>query len=163
MKLAIFTDLEWSLGALHRALQEQLVRRGHEVTLVSWATGYTPDSWQSVAGPFDTVMTLPPCVGPLHALGVARNKIAIVAHAESDIQRMIRSEGVDAFATYGGYAVTSDTLACSSMAMGVRRIPDVLRCGIEFDRFFRAPPRELKTIGYATIMSRLSEHGLEQK
>jgi glycosyltransferase involved in cell wall biosynthesis len=37
------------------------------------------------------------------------------------------------------------------------------RCGIEFDRFLCPPATKLEAVGYATIMERYSEFGVEQK
>lgn len=164
-KILIWTDLDWSLGAVHREIQAALLQTGWRADLKSWAAHYDVASFQNATrDTYDLMMTLPPCVFPLvHTYGVPRSHIVLVAHAESDIQKLIAVEGVDAFLQYGAYGVTSDVLACSSMALGVTRIPLVLRCGIDTARFARPIQPELTAVGYATIMERYSEHGIEQK
>ncbi len=157
MRLLIYTDLEWALGSIHMGLAKALVAIGHEVTLKSWAEPF------SSLPHYDLVMTLPSCVGPLLAYGVPKKRIVIVAHGECDIQKMIAAEGIDAFDQYAAYGVVSDSLACSSLAMGVRRIPLVARLGVDFQRFYTLPSSALSAVGYVSVMQRHNEFGVEQK
>jgi len=161
--LIIYTDLDWSLGALHRGLGIALQDVGWQTKLKSWAIAYDPKLFNIEAASVDRIMTLPPCAHPLYmTYGIPKNKIVVVAHAMSDLQRMIASEGVEWAKEYAGYGVTSDTLAAQSLAAGIRRTPFVVRCGIEFDRFYSKPSGKLETVGYATVMQRFS-NGIDEK
>jgi hypothetical protein len=165
MNVLIYTDLEWSLGALHRELAHSLTDiMGWNVQLKSWAQSYEPSAFAEEAARFDCILTLPSCARPLHeTYRIAKSKIAVVAHAEVDIQKTLAAEGGVSFHQYRNYGVTSDTLACSSLSIGVTRVPAVLRCGIDTNKFYHKILPSLSSVGYATLMERRSEFGVEQK
>ena len=94
---------------------------------------------------------------------VPRHKVYAVSHDEEDSLRFLRYDGDSNIKRYAGYAVVSDTLACSSLSMGITRVPTVLRCGVDC-AFYDAPvPKELRTVGYAAIFRRPNEFGVERK
>ena len=95
--------------------------------------------------------------------GVPRDKIILVAHAECDIQQLLRREQGDTWERYAGYAVVSDTLACSSLSLGITRVPGVLKQGIPCGVYDMPLPDGLRTVGYAALMERTNEHGIEIK
>jgi len=141
--LGIFTDLHWGLGALHRELAAALRTRGWVVDLIDWAD---VDSKTPAA---DVFMTLPSTVWALVQRGIPRNRIILVAHLEEDLKRF--DGDLD---DYAGYAVVSDGMVASSIAMGFRRVPFVVRQGIDVDHYRCPPPTSLRRLGYATVVSR---------
>ena len=114
---------------------------------------------------FDRTLTLPHAGSTFLVTqhGVPRDKIILVAHAECDIQQLLRREQGDTWGRYAGYAVVSDTLACSSLSLGITRVPGVLKQGIPCGVYDMPLPDGLRTVGYAALMERTNEHGIEIK
>lgn len=148
--LCIYTDTDWGLGEWARGLAAQVP---FDVTLRDWARATRED----LAG-FDLYLALPSTASGLEARGVSPEQIAVVAHDESDLQR--RTRGLH---EYRGYAVVSDSLACSSLALGITQVPAVLRLGVDCNKFYAPPPERLQKLGYMTVMSRRTESGVERK
>jgi hypothetical protein len=156
MKLAIFVDTGWSLGQIYREVAHAL---GAE--LLDWQAQHPPGFFDR----FDRILTLPHAGSTFLVTkhGISRSKIVLVAHAECDIQQLLRRERGDTWGRYAGYAVVSDTLACSSLALGIARVPVVLPQGIPCAAYDMPLPESLKTVGYAALMERTNEHGVEIK
>ncbi len=156
MKLAIFVDTGWSLGQIYRGVAAAV---GAE--LLDWQVQYPHGFFDQ----FDRTLTLPHAGRTFLVTqhGVPRDKIILVAHAECDIQQLLRREQGDTWERYAGYAVVSDTLACSSLSLGITRVPTVLRQGIPCAAYGMPLPERLKTVGYAALMERTNEHGIEIK
>jgi hypothetical protein len=128
---------------------------------LDWQRQYPPGFFDS----FDRILTLPHAGSTFLATkhGVPRGKIILVAHAECDIQQLLRRERGDTWGRYAGYAVVSDTLACSSLSLGITREPVVLRTGISCSFYDMPIPKNLRSVGYATLMERTNEYGMEIK
>lgn len=145
-------------------MAKALEARGHTVILRDWAVSHK--DLPSIAASCDRIMTTPDGAPSLcDSYGIPRNKIAVVAHAEYDVQRLMRhsgrsSESLDGFYAYG---VVSDTLVASSLSMGVTRTPTVLRLGVDRSKFHQPIPKSLTTVGYAASLERHNEYGVEQK
>lgn len=156
MKLAIFVDTGWSIGQIYREVAAAV---GAE--LLDWQVQYPHGFFDQ----FDRTLTLPHAGSTFLVTqhGVPRDKIILVAHAECDIQQLLRREQGDTWGRYAGYAVVSDTLACSSLSLGITRVPTVLRQGIPCAAYGMPLPERLKTVGYAALMERTNEHGIEIK
>jgi glycosyltransferase involved in cell wall biosynthesis len=96
---------------------------------------------------------------------VPREKIFAVSHSEEGSFTFLQAEGGDnnLINRYGGYGVVSDTLACSSLSMGITRVPTVLRQGVDCSHYHLSPPQKLKTVGYAAVFCRPNVQGVEIK
>jgi glycosyltransferase involved in cell wall biosynthesis len=159
MRIAIYTDLEWALGVIHRDLAAELIRLGHSVVLCDWLSVEACSHVEA-----DAYMTLPGIPAQsLKRVGIPPEKTWLVAHLESDFISFSRSVGLQGFGAYAGYGVVSDNLACSSLAVGIQRVPEVLRLGIDVERYRRDPPEALNVVGYTTVMERFTEYGHEHK
>ena len=156
MKLAVFVDTGWSLGQIYREVAKAL-----DAELLDWQHQYPPGSFDG----FDRILTLPHAGSTflVEKHGISRGKIILVAHAECDIQQLLRRERGDTWGRYAGYAVVSDTLACSSLSLGITREPVVLRTGISCSFYDMPIPKNLRSVGYATLMGCTNEHGVEIK
>lgn len=161
MRLLIYAYPRWAFGQLHNGLAAALRARGWEVTLADWSV--PQPNIAAEAARHDHVMTVFDGPQALAGYGVPREKISFVAHAEFDIQGIIATEGIDSFKRYKHYGVVSDSLACSSIALGITRIPTVVRTGVDFEKFRRPIPERLRTVGYAARMERKTNSGIEQK
>lgn len=164
-KIMFYVDHQWALGAIHSSLRDQMQLHGWQADIKSYKQGYLISEFRQEVDSYDYVVTLPHGgTEPLeYSYGIPREKIIIVAHDEEDIIRLARKRGVDAFNDYAAYGVVSDTLACSSLAIGIKRIPQVVRLGVEFGRYCRPIASHLDTVGYAATMSRPNEFGIERK
>jgi Glycosyl transferases group 1 len=159
--LLIFGYTQWAYGQLHNALAEQLRVRGWKVTIKDWRASHP--NLAAEAAQHDHVMTVFDGPQALAGYGIPREKTTFVAHAEFDIQGIIATEGIDSFSRYRNYAVVSDSLACSSLALGVPRIPTVVRLGVDTDKYRRPVAERLRTVGYAARWERNTNSGVEQK
>jgi glycosyltransferase involved in cell wall biosynthesis len=156
MKLAIYNDTGWSLGQLYASVAPHV-----GATCLEWSRVYPRETFDA----YDRVLTL---AGDgsrnlVEYYHVPRSKILVVAHAEQDLQRLLRNDGCDRIAEYAGYGVVSDTLACSSLSIGITRVPTVLRQGVDRSFYQSALPRKLRVVGYAALLSRPNEYGVEIK
>lgn len=163
-KIVFFVDSDWALGSIHHALVEQLNEKGWSTELCDWALPHGTDRFEPIEkGGF--VVTLP--YGGTRALldsyHVAHERIIIVAHDEWDLINLVRHSGTEEFDRFAAYGVVSDNLACSSLALGIRRVPHVLRLGIKTARYRHPLPTALNEVGYGTVMSRTTVSGIERK
>jgi Glycosyl transferases group 1 len=162
VKLFIYSYTQWAFGTIHNGLAEALRKKGWAVTIKDWCQLYPVSEFVAEANRHDRVMTI--CDGAItlvQTYGIPREKIIVVAHAEVDIQTLGAFDR--SFHCYAGYGVVSDSLACSSLALGVTRTPTVVRLGLDVKKFKRPIAKELKTVGYAARMERKTPSGVEQK
>jgi Glycosyltransferase len=152
---AIFQDTGWSLGDMYAHIAPHIGGVCFE-----WSKLYDKQLFVN----YDRVLTLAgdgsKCL--VEQYGVPREKILVVAHAEQDVQRLLKDGNVN-IQKYAGFGVVSDTLACSSLSIGITRVPSVLRQGIDCE-FYKSPiPERLQKVGYAALLSRPNEYGVEIK
>ena len=164
-RILIYTQTSWAFGAVHSSLAAQLRAAGWVADVKDWSKQYYLSEFQKEVEQYDYVLTVASGGNATlaHSYGIAPEKIVIVAHDEWDLQKMIAAEGIDDFDRYAGYGVISDTLACSSIALGIKRVPFVVRYGVEFAKYRHDLSTGLSRVGYATTMERLTVSGLERK
>lgn len=156
MRIAIFNDTGWSIGDMYAHIAPHI---GGEC--LEWSRCYSREAFAGC----DRVLTLAGdgdrCLTEQYV--IPREKILAVAHAEQDVQRLLRFAGNDGIRRLAGFGVVSDSLANSSIAIGITRVPTVLRQGIDC-RFYESQiPESLRRIGYATLLERKNEYGVEIK
>ena len=156
MKIVIYCDTGWSLGQLYSAVAPHV---GAE--LVDWAVSRPKEYFRDC----DRVITL---AGPgssclVDVYGVPREKIIVVAHADEDLIALSRHDNGEQISRYAGLGVVSDTLACTSLSIGITRVPVVLRQGIDCARYAAPPSERLRTVGYGAVLSRKNFYGVEIK
>jgi FkbM family methyltransferase len=166
VRVVCYSAHSWALGAIHYSVCDYLRKRGWVADLKTWQQGYIISEFRAEMEKYDYIVTLPSGgTRPLlDSYGIPREKIILVAHAEEDIIRLLKQEGsASAFDKYAAYGVVSDSLACSSLALGITRVPQVVRLGVEFDLYWRTVSQKLSCVGYAATMSRPNEYGVECK
>ena len=156
MKIAIFNDTGWSIGDMYAHIAPYISGECFE-----WSRCYRRDVFAS----YDRVMTLAgdgdKCL--VEQYSVPREKILAVAHAEQDVQRLLRFAGNDGIRRLAGFGVVSDSLTNSSLAIGITRVPTVLRQGIDCWFYESLIPGSLRRVGYAALLERKNEYGIEIK
>ena len=156
MKLAIYTYSGWSFGQLYKEVAKLL-----QADFLDWGIVFQKEELDK----YDFILTI---CGPgsqflVNHYGIPKEKIIIVAHAECDILQLLKQEPVENWNKYAGYGVVSDSLACSSLAVGITRVPTILRQGINRSFYNMPVPTNLRTVGYAALMQRPNEYGVEIK
>jgi GR25 family glycosyltransferase involved in LPS biosynthesis len=164
-RILIYTQTSWAFGAVHSSLAAHLQAAGWVADIKDWSNQYYFSEFQQEVEQYDYVLTVASGGNAtlVHSYGIPPEKIVIVAHDEWDVQQMITAEGIDDFDRYAGYGVISDTLACSSIALGVKRLPFVVRYGVDCSKYRRAPAARLSSVGYGTVMQRHTVSGVERK
>jgi glycosyltransferase involved in cell wall biosynthesis len=155
-KTLIYCDTGWSLGQLYSAVAPHV-----GADFVDWSTLYPPEFFQK----YDRVLTLAGSGSSIlvDLYKVPRSKILVVAHADEDLIKMLRHDGDEGVRYYAGFGVVSDTLACVSLSLGMTRVPTVLRQGICCATYAALPASQLRTVGYAAVMSKSNAYGVEIK
>jgi hypothetical protein len=164
-RILIFTPVLGAFGAIHCPLAAHFRAAGWVADIKDWQKQYYLREFQKEAEQYDYIVTM---AGEgnrvlFHSYGIPRDKIIIVAHDESDLHRFIPDEGVEGFDRYAAYGVISDTLACSSLALGIRRLPNVVRYGLDCSKYRHDISPALSSVGYATSMLRQTVSGVERK
>ena len=155
-KILVWGDATWCLGEMYRKIAPGV---GGEFRdwLLPVNAGYFRD--------FDKILVQ--AGSPVRVLvnghEVPRSKVFAVSHSEEGCYTFLQVEGNEGINKYGGYGVISDTLACSSLSMGITRVPTVLRQGVDCNHYFSPPPQELKIVGYAAVFCRPNVQGVEIK
>src|SRR5262249_49767697 len=164
-RVLIYTQTSWAFGAVHSSLAAQLRAAGWVADIKDWSTQYYRAEFQKEIEQYDYILTVASGGNAVlvHSYGIPREKIIIVAHDEWDVQQMITAEGIDEFDRYAAYGVISDTLACSSIVLGVTRVPFVVRYGVDYSKYRRDLADRLSSVGYATVMERQTVSGVERK
>jgi hypothetical protein len=164
-RILIYTQTNWAFGAVHSSLAAHLRAAGWVADIKDWSKQYYLSEFQNEVEQYDYVLTVVSGGNAtlVHSYGIAPEKIVIVAHDEWDVQQMIAAAGIDDFDRYAAYGVISDTLACSSIALGVKRVPFVVRYGVECSKYRRDLAPRLSSVGYGTVMQRHTVSGVERK
>jgi glycosyltransferase involved in cell wall biosynthesis len=162
VKIIFYCETKWAFGLVHSALCTQLQARGWTAYIKDWAFGYVIADFQAEVMANDYIVT-PNSWVLVDSYGIPHDKIIFVAHDESDLHKVIKRKGVEEFDRFAGYGVISDTLACSSLTLGIKRPPYVVRYGVDIERYRRPLSDRLTSVGYAADMERISETGVERK
>jgi len=155
-RILIFADTGWCIGEIHRNIAPYI---GGEC--IPWWEKIPDDKLHN----YDLILT-EAGDGTKHLIeyyGIPRERILAVSHAEQDSQRLLHNDGDANIRQYAGYGVVSDTLACSSISIGITRVPSVLRVGVDCSFYDSPIPEKLETVGYGASYRRTNEFGVEIK
>ena len=161
--ILFFVDADRALGFLHAELVKYLHQHQIVADIWDWRRSRTVEEMKLIASNYDYIVTLP---GNTWALTdqyeIAHERIVIIAHGEWDLQRALSTRPADEIDRFAGYAVISDFLRQSSAKFGIRRMPSVVRPGVNCARFCSSPPRQLAVVGYGGVFHR-DEGGIDIK
>jgi glycosyltransferase involved in cell wall biosynthesis len=148
-RIIFYTERLWAFGTIHYSLVKLLYQRGINAEVLDFYVPYTVPEMMAIQDTVDYFVTTPVGVGWLLNYGIVPEKIKSIAHAQWDILLSNSQIGTDIYHKLAGYAVVSNILKQKSQEFGVSRTPAVTHLGIEFDRFYRRPQGQLKTVGFA--------------
>lgn len=156
IKVGFYIDTEWALGSIHASLMKRLYSYDIDCHMIEWAKQYNQHEIASIRETFDYIVTLPgiPLNNLVNVFGVSPSKVIAVAHGGYDIHTaVVMNNPIDKLHSY---ACISSSLVEYSQSLGINRTPIVVRNGIDFDNFYRAPATRLETIGYAGAVKQVS-------
>lgn len=162
--ILFFTENAWAFGQIHNALIKRLWTLGIYAHILDWRIGYSKLEMEYLKQKFDLFYTNPPQVPYLlNVFGVPPERIVSVAHAEVDIHKAIQWGGHAMFDGLKSFGVIHPSLVDASSAFGVKRVPEVVLNGIDFDHFYAPVSDSLKTVGYAGAIAHEMSNGLDCK
>jgi len=157
-KILFYIHADWALGAIHFELAKYLHDRGIVSEVIDWSRNYSGQEIAMLAEYYEHVVTLPGSTWKLtDNYNVAPEKIIVVAHGKYDLQRALQNRPPGEFDRFAGFAVVSEFLFQAAMELGIRRIPKLVRIGVNFQRFRTPVSQELKIVGYGSIMQRVDD------
>jgi hypothetical protein len=163
-KIIFFTSNEWAFGSIHNALSKMLYTFGILSEVLDWTKGYWFEEMQSIINGCDYFITHP-CAFKIitEEYKIPNEKIILVAHGQSEILLSLQKNDKSIFNNVHKYAVVSNILKEKSIEFGITRIPEVLRVGVHFDRYYRKVPTTLNSVGYASEYEVKNYFGVEIK
>jgi hypothetical protein len=162
-RLLFFGYRARSHGRVYYDLCKQLYDRGYIADVMDWKADHT-DHIAKLTSYYDLFMTSLDGVSVLaDRYKIPYEKIIALSHGDYDIPILIDEKGLEPFSKVAAYGVVSPSLLCSSLNLGVTRIPAVVPIGIDFDEFQAEIPEQLTTVGYASTISVISKFGVELK
>jgi hypothetical protein len=163
-RILFFIQTTWAFGSLHYELCKFLQVRGVVSDLLDWRRQYVSDEMKMMLDYYEYVVTVPgESVILTNSYGVPHDRIIVVAHAEHDLRVMLRNQPSEEFDKYAGYAVISEFIRNASVQLGIPRIPDIVRIGINCEKFSVPIAPALRTVGYGGTMYRTDHAGVDIK
>jgi glycosyltransferase involved in cell wall biosynthesis len=163
IKLLFYTENNWAFGAIHRALCKHLFNYGIYADILSWENHYTDNELSHLVNSHDFFATSPESLGALSKRGIPLEKIIIIAHGSESLNRAVERFGVDIFNHIYKYAVINPQLSELSKNINIKRLPEVVKVGIDTTYFCATPSKELKDLGYAGAKQHILKNGKDCK
>lgn len=145
----LFTENQWAFGSLHHALIKRLWDHRIYANLINWGICYTTKEHQYFQHRYRQVCTPIDGISALLASGWPASKIIGVAHSERDIVLTLSRHEESIVDQLKGYAVVNKSMVKVSADLGIRRVPTVVRVGVDTEFFTMPLPARLHTMGYA--------------
>lgn len=152
-KILFYIDHEWSLGSIHIELVKEFYLRGINSHILSTWNQYTKEEIFEILDCYDYIYTTPIGYSNLSMLcnfQIPKEKFIVIAHATVDLKIWLQSFGIDDCNHVHSFGVVSNFLKDKSIEYGLRKIPNICRLGVNFDKFYTPARTKLNTIGYAS-------------
>ncbi|TPK53359.1 glycosyltransferase family 4 protein [Mesorhizobium sp. B2-4-19] len=164
MRILQFLGMGWAFGSVHSELTRYLHQRGIVSDMLDWSKTYPHSDMEMMKEYYDYFYGIPGETWPLtDNYGIPHNKIVVVAHGDYDLHHAITARPPEEMERFAEYAVVSEFLRDLSIAMGIKRIPKVVKLGVNYRRFFRPIADELRVVGYGGSMHRADHQGIDLK
>jgi hypothetical protein len=144
-----YTQNRWAFGQIHQALVKRLWGYNIYSHVLDWGTKYTYQEFDLLKLKYNTFASTPEPLAFLKSIGIPASRIVIVAHHEKDLVAGVAEAGAEAFEDLHGFAVVNSSLITVAANLGIKRVPSVVKVGIDFDQFYMPINNSLKVIGYA--------------
>ena len=143
-----YTQNQWAFGQIHHALIKRFYTHGIYAHLLDFYQHHTQLEFDLLKKKFETFVTTPEAVVRLMAYGVEPERIITIAHAERDVVGGAQNSGSWVFDKVKAYAVINPALVAVSKQTGIKRVPVVVRNGLDFDHYYAPIAKKLMTVGY---------------
>lgn len=144
-----FIQNGWAFGTIHHGLIKRLWDHRIYSNLLDWNLGSSLEEHAYFCQRYRQVCTTIDGITHVLNAGWPASKIVGVAHSERDLVLTLGKHDASIVEQLKGFAVVNPSLIRVSAELGFKRVPTVVRVGIDTEIFDMPLPRELKTIGYA--------------
>jgi len=163
-RVLFFVGFGWAFGSVHSELVRYLHSRGIVADMLDWSRVYGRDEMRMMGEYYDRVVSIPGETWPLtDNHGIPHEKIVVIAHGDYDLRHALQARPREEFDRFGGFGVISQYLQQLSAELGIKRVPKVVKYGVNCSRFFTPVASELKVVGYGGSMERKDHEGVDWK
>lgn len=163
-RVLFFVGTGWAFGSVHFELVKYLHSRGLVADVLDFGRGYNRDEMAVMAAYYDCVVGILGETWPLiDNYGIPHEKIVVIAHGEYDLQHALETRPPEEIDRFAGYGVISEWLLQLSAELGIRRIPKIVKYGVNYQRFLAPLPAQLRVVGYGGSMHRADPAGVDWK
>jgi FkbM family methyltransferase len=163
-RVLFFAGTGWAFGSVHFELVKYLHSRGLVGDVLDFGRSYNREEMAMIGDYYDCVVGIVGETWPLtDNYGIPHEKIVAIAHGEYDLQHALETRAPEEFDRFAGYGVISEWLLQLSADLGIRRVPKIVKYGVNYQRFLTPISRELKVVGYGGSMHREDREGVDWK
>lgn len=150
-KIIFYIEPKWAFGSIHYELCKYLFGLGFDCHVLPWNQSYTQEEMRELDKVTDLYVTTPHGYRTLkYSYGtVEPEKVVAVAHAPIDCTDLIHYHGLDDFEKLRKFAVISEFLVQETKNLGIKRVPELISVGINYQSFYSEPSDRLNIVGYA--------------
>lgn len=150
-RIIFYSDPEWAIGSITHELCKYLFLHGYDANVLSWKKCYSVDEFVETDKRTHCWVTLPDGYNALSRSYrcIDASKVVVICHATSDIDAIINLGLQDDIVRLMDYCAVAEHLVAYSRLKGIKRIPKVLKNGINYSKFHCKPSFELNTVGFA--------------
>jgi hypothetical protein len=163
-RVLFFAGTAWAFGSVHSELVKYLHSRGIVADVLDFGRVYNREEMDLIGQYYDCIVGVVGETWPLtDNYGIPREKIVAIAHGEYDLQHALETRPPEEFDRFAGYGVISAWLLQLSADLGIRRVPKIVRYGVNCQRFLAPVSSELRVVGYGGSMHRADPAGVDWK
>jgi FkbM family methyltransferase len=163
-RVLFFAGTAWAFGSVHFELVKYLHSRGLVADVLDFGRGYNREEMTMMGEYYDCIVGIVGETWPLtDNYGIPHEKIVAIAHGEYDLQHVLKTRPPEEFDRFAGYGVISEWLLQLSADLGIRRVPKIVKYGVNYRRFLAPLSSELRVVGYGGSMHRADPAGVDWK
>lgn len=164
LRIYFFSETKWAYGTIYRSIIPYLNQHGIYSDLVDWRVSYDIRDMHFMNESCDYWITTPSDVGSLLSYGcIPLEKIIIICHGQMELLTAIERSGTEIFDKVKNYAVVSNILLEKSKEFGIKRIPKLVKVGVEPKKFKTSKSKNLSSVGYTATMKANNYNGEDIK
>lgn len=153
-QVIIFTEPVWAFGIIHYELCKYLWPYGINAQVRPWNLPYTLDEMNNMIDSVDYIIT---SSGSRRLFHQYLDKLIIVLHGKTDIYEILENFNHEEINKLKGFYALSEGLVEEAKLVGMLRLPDRLRVGINYSTYYTPSiSSSLMTIGYAGAAAKVS-------